>query len=405
MIFSIISSQGVLQAADDGTPLANFGLGCVQPLYSPADLQKIEGIQVEILHTGACRSICLDLQASDLMGQICSKIPTCRILQPRLRGHMDAYLIDQANAARSSGVPTLYFRKHGLYRLWTGCWAYVCGDTVLGLPQGYVPAGQLMEGMGYPHFASLVADRALDCNQSGWTFMPVVSVNYKLPRWNFAARYEFKGRMHLKNQSNNTSGVAEFDDGQKVWAEIPALLTLGVSYDVLPNLRASVGYHYFFDRQAAQYEHREKKLKSGTQEFLAGLEYDINKRITVSAGYQSTNYGLGSNSEFLSDMSFVTSSNSVGLGAAFQLTPTISMNVAYFKTFYKTYTKHHDDFNHIKSTLSGSMQALVGSGQLTANELQAAATLGAMLPQLNTEGTDRFHRTNDVFGVNLNFDF
>ena len=65
----------------------------------------------------------------------------------------------------------------------------------------------------------------------------------------------------------------------------------------------------------------------------------------------------------------------------------------------------HDDFNHIKSTLSGSMQALVGSGQLTANELQAAATLGAMLPQLNTEGTDRFHRTNDVFGVNLNFDF
>lgn len=277
--------------------------------------------------------------------------------------------------------------------------------AALGLPQGYVPAGQLMEGMGYPHFASLVADRALDCNQSGWTFMPVVSVNYKLPRWNFAARYEFKGRMHLKNQSNNTSGVAEFDDGQKVWAEIPALLTLGVSYDVLPNLRASVGYHYFFDRQAAQYEHREKKLKSGTQEFLAGLEYDINKRITVSAGYQSTNYGLGSNSEFLSDMSFVTSSNSVGLGAAFQLTPTISMNVAYFKTFYKTYTKHHDDFNHIKSTLSGSMQALVGSGQLTANELQAAATLGAMLPQLNTEGTDRFHRTNDVFGVNLNFDF
>lgn len=125
----------------------------------------------------------------------------------------------------------------------------------------------------------------------------------------------------------------------------------------------------------------------------------------MSAGYQSTNYGLGSNSEFLSDMSFVTSSNSVGLGAAFQLTPTISMNVAYFKTFYKTYTKHHDDFNHIKSTLSGSMQALVGSGQLTANELQAAATLGAMLPQLNTEGTDRFHRTNDVFGVNLNFDF
>ena len=151
MTFNIVSRQGVLQAADDGTPLANFGLGCVQPLYSPADLQKIEGIQVEILHTGACRSICLDLQASDLMGQICSKIPTCRILQPRLRGHMDAYLIDQANAARSSGVPTLYFRKHGLYRLWTGCWAYVCGDTVLGLPQGY--ESKIAEDVACAHLA------------------------------------------------------------------------------------------------------------------------------------------------------------------------------------------------------------------------------------------------------------
>ena len=57
MKFNIVSRQGVLQTTDDGTPLANFGFGCVQPLYSPADLQKIEGIQVEILHTGACRSI------------------------------------------------------------------------------------------------------------------------------------------------------------------------------------------------------------------------------------------------------------------------------------------------------------------------------------------------------------
>lgn len=48
MKFNIVSRQGVLQTADDGTPLANFGFGCVQPLYSPADLQKIEGIQVEI---------------------------------------------------------------------------------------------------------------------------------------------------------------------------------------------------------------------------------------------------------------------------------------------------------------------------------------------------------------------
>ena len=67
MAFNIVSRQGVLRILNDGTPLANFGFGCVQPLYSPADLQKIEGIQVEILHTGACRGICLGLQASVLL--------------------------------------------------------------------------------------------------------------------------------------------------------------------------------------------------------------------------------------------------------------------------------------------------------------------------------------------------
>ncbi|MEG1581205.1 MAG: transporter, partial [Bacteroidaceae bacterium] len=44
----------------------------------------------------------------------------------------------------------------------------------------------------------------LDCDQSGWSFMTVLGLDYKIEKWNFAAKYEFYGRMHLKNQSNLT---------------------------------------------------------------------------------------------------------------------------------------------------------------------------------------------------------
>ena len=59
-------------------------------------------------------------------------------------------------------------------------------------------------------------------------------------------------------------------------------------------------------------------MTNGGWEVLAGAEVDVTKRWTVSAGWQTTNYGLGKNSQFISDMSFVTNSNSVGVGARFQ---------------------------------------------------------------------------------------
>ena len=74
-------------------------------------------------------------------------------------------------------------------------------------------------------------------------------------------------------------------------------------------------------------------LKRGTLEYNAGAEYDINKAVTVSAGWQSTNYGLSE--ESMEDKSFVVSSNSVGLGTKIQLSDKMALNVAYFHTFYK----------------------------------------------------------------------
>ena len=107
-------------------------------------------------------------------------------------------------------------------------------------------------------------------------------------------------------------------------------------------------------------------LKRGTLEYNAGAEYDINKAVTVSAGWQSTNYGLSE--ESMEDKSFVVSSNSVGLGTKIQLSDKMALNVAYFHTFYK----------HKKTTEKVS-------------------------EQLNY--TADYTRNNDVFGIGLDIDF
>ena len=297
-----------------------------------------------------------------------------------------------------------------------------------------LPATKFFESQGLSDFSSLVEDREVNCDQSGWGFTPIISVDYNIGKVNLAARYEFKTRLRLKNQSGvNTSGRTEYDDGRKVKADIPAILALGATYTMLPNLRINGGFHYYFDKQATQHEDRHNYLKKGGWEVLAGAEYDITKRWTVSAGWQTTNYGLGENSKFISDMSFVTNSNSVGVGARFQLRKKVALNIAYFKTFYKHYSRSAEDFYDLKQTFASQLTPMVGQLQggkaqleqalnqpnlsqtekdiysqklgVINRELVAVGSIQTGLSSYSTYGTENFHRTNDVFGLGLQIDF
>lgn len=228
------------------------------------------------------------------------------------------------------------------------------------------------------------ADIELSCDQAGIGFTPMLAVDYKTGRWNFSAKYEFKTRMRLKNKSVNTlpsignldanlkgvmtqlgipaptveqvfkenspvdmatkmlkqqfdskidEALGEYADGKKIAGDIPSLLTVGVGYSPIDELRINVGFHWFDDYNATSYNNRNKLLKKrGTLEFNAGVEYDVTKKITVSTGWQNTNYGL--TDEYMDDKSFVVGSNSVGLGGVYHITKKLDFTVAYFHTFY-----------------------------------------------------------------------
>lgn len=237
-------------------------------------------------------------------------------------------------------------------------------------------------------------DVTLNCDQTGWGFTPILGLDYKIGKFNFGVKYEFKTKIRLDNRAANSESAErltmldKYRDGRTVKEDIPALLTIGAQYDILSNLRVMVGYHHFFDKQATQEGNTNELLDKGTNEYLAGVEYDINKRWQISAGVQSTNYGL--TDAYMKDMSFNVSSTSAGIGLGVQLTKRMKLNVAYFHTFYKTYDKSTNDYNGVSATIAQVV------GQPTADALLAAGAL---------KGSDSFTRTNKVFGLGLDFTF
>lgn len=150
----------------------------------------------------------------------------------------------------------------------------------------------------------------------------------------------------LKQQfdSKIDKAIGEYADGKKIAGDIPSLLTVGVGYSPIDELRINVGFHWFDDYNATSYNNRNKLLKKrGTLEFNAGVEYDVNKKITVSTGWQNTNYGL--TDEYMDDKSFVVGSNSVALGGVYHITKKLDFSVAYFHTFY----------NHMKTSETATL--------------------------------------------------
>lgn len=218
-------------------------------------------------------------------------------------------------------------------------------------------------------------DLALDCDQSGWGITPIIGLDAKVGKWNFAAKYEFITNLNIENKTKTLKAPEEakpllkpYADGEQTPHDIPAFLSVAASYSILPTLRASVEYHFFDDKHAGMLNDRQKTLNHGTHEYLAGMEWDINKYLTVSGGFQKTNYGLSDS--FQTDTSFYCDSYSLGFGARVNLNKSWSIDAAYFWTNYSDYEKKSTSYN------------------------------GSQMP-----GSDLYSRTNKVFGVSLNYQF
>lgn len=176
----------------------------------------------------------------------------------------------------------------------------------------------------------------LKSKQSGWGIAPIIGFNFNYQdKLNIGIKYEFKTSLDVENDTKRDD-TGMYADGVNTAHDIPALFSIGASYQILPSLQASIGYHHFFDSDAKMQDDKQKDAGS-TNEFLAGLEYRINKMFLVSTGGQITRYGVGDT--FQKDLSFSCDSYSIGLGGEITISPKVKINIGYFWTTYSDYTK------------------------------------------------------------------
>ena len=179
-------------------------------------------------------------------------------------------------------------------------------------------------------------------NQDGMGVAPVIGVDWKYKNFNFAAKYEFKTQIRMKNEStvNKASEIAavnKFRDAEKVNEDAPALLTIGAQWKPINEVSLNLGWHHYFDKDANWYNNTQDLLRRNTNEYLAGVEWDITDKLNVSGGAQLTRYGL--TDEYMNDMSFVVNSYSFGFGFSYKVKDNITLSTAYFQTNYDKYTR------------------------------------------------------------------
>jgi len=229
---------------------------------------------------------------------------------------------------------------------------------------GYVDFGSYLQAVTEAGYGEAVAPLQkysdgvnLLCNQDGVGFAPIIGVDYKTGKFNFAAKYEFRTQIRMKNEStvNEASAIEavnKYRDGEYVNEDMPALLSVGVQYSPIDIVRINAGYHHYFDKDASWYNNSQKLLDHNTSEFLLGAEWDTTENLTFSAGGQLTRYGMSD--EYISDMSFVVNSYSIGFGFNYKLSHKVAIKAAYFQTYYGDYDRTNATNPQIKDSFTRS---------------------------------------------------
>jgi long-subunit fatty acid transport protein len=161
---------------------------------------------------------------------------------------------------------------------------------------------------------------------------------------------------------------------------MPAMLSAGFKYRILPKLSASAGFHYYFDKNAnygktldatGEQVANDKVIDNNTYEIGVGLEYDITEKFLISGGYLLAQSGVSE--DYQSDLSFDLSSNTFGIGFCYKFTKNLSVN---FGGAYTRYKEGEKNYTHVIDLV------------------------GTPVPVKDT-----YHMDNKFFGIGVDFSF
>lgn len=212
----------------------------------------------------------------------------------------------------------------------------------------YAQLGMAAEAAQYEAMAKQLADAAqtagtyaylmqsdfnLDCSQKGFGITPIIGVDVNFGKWNLAAKYEFRTKIEMENESKNTANVdammPAYADGAKNRLDIPALMTLGAQYSPIQAVRIGAGFNYYWDKDAQGSPIKEGK---NTWEAILGVEGDLDENWTASFGFMRTQYGF--DDADMGDTNFNVSSFAIAIGGAYKFNEMLKLNFGYMHSFF-----------------------------------------------------------------------
>lgn len=221
-----------------------------------------------------------------------------------------------------------------------------------------------LAGTPYVAFAPYVADKEIDVTENGISFCPILGANISLidHKLNIGIKYEFKTNMELTQTINSGVEITHaFEQDSAVNSNLPAMLSVGASFEIIPRLTASAGFHYYFDKSANYGKtldtdpfvsvKNDQVMDNNYYEMGLGLEYGITEKLYVSAGYLRAQTGV--TEDYQSDLSFSLSSNTFGGGFGYKITDKIMVNLGAGYSLYEDGIKNYTKY--IQNPLTGSV--------------------------------------------------
>lgn len=196
-------------------------------------------------------------------------------------------------------------------------------------------------------------DIEVDATQSGTGFTPILSANISLfDKLDIAVKYEFNTSLELKNDTK-IDGSGLFPHDSTTNADIPAILAIGVKYDITDAFTAHVSYNTYFDKQA-NWDGKEDLVDNNLWELAIGLEYKVIDKLTLSAGYSMGQTGVSD--DYQSDLSYSNSSSTIGFGGEFKATEKLTLTLGGMITVYSDYEVSYmdADFGEYSKTFAKS---------------------------------------------------
>lgn len=186
-------------------------------------------------------------------------------------------------------------------------------------------------------------NRAVDAKQKGLGITPIIGFNYA-PNddWTFAAKYEFKTNLVLKNDTK-VDDLGLFPDGKEGNYDVPAILSTGIAYRGVDWLEAQIAYNVYFDKGVDfGYNTRynvtnptnpvKRGIDNNGHELTLGFQFNLSEKFAVSIGGLALRTGVADS--YQSDFSYANDANGVSTGFMWKLTDKLVFDAGISNIWY-----------------------------------------------------------------------